>query len=290
MKTLIHATDYSSNAVDALHYANALRLQLAAKLILVHVYQVPLTMGSTTSISHTKKVAQTAEEQRKRLRTFCNEHLGQVVCDRAVDLRAIQGTSVREALLALTTKESADLVVMGTQGENLLRKYVLGSTTTALLEHAPCPILAIPPNRPFRALKNMVYATDFEASDRYALKALLALAKPFRARVHVVHIAQSATPDPEKGMAHFKAQLEQELPYEDLQWETHFGQDPYATLQEHLAKVEADMVVMLERENGGFLKNLGHRDWVKRMKADGALPLLCYQKKNLLPQHPGVGG
>ena len=42
-----------------------------------------------------------------------------------------------------------------------------------------------------------------------------------------------------------------------------------------------DIIAMLEREGHSLIKDLRHRDLVKRMKSEGNYPLLSYHKKNI---------
>src|SRR5688572_17287919 len=45
MKSILVATDFSQSADNAMNYAASLALNLGANLILLHVYQIPISMS-----------------------------------------------------------------------------------------------------------------------------------------------------------------------------------------------------------------------------------------------------
>lgn len=50
-----------------------------------------------------------------------------------------------ESVLAVARQERADLIVVGTHGLGLMERWLLGSTSTAILRGAECSILLVPP-------------------------------------------------------------------------------------------------------------------------------------------------
>lgn len=51
------------------------------------------------------------------------------------------------AIAELATREHADVIVVGTRGRTPLSGLLLGGVTQRLLHIAPCPVLAVPPDR-----------------------------------------------------------------------------------------------------------------------------------------------
>jgi nucleotide-binding universal stress UspA family protein len=48
------------------------------------------------------------------------------------------------ASVILDAAQGADLVVVGSRGVNALERFLLGSTSTQVVHHAPCPVVVIP--------------------------------------------------------------------------------------------------------------------------------------------------
>lgn len=281
MKTILYATDYSENSVAALHYANAIRLQLSAKLVVLHVYNVPLTMGSTTSLSHAKKEVKATVKEKRKLIEFCDKHLGVSSEKLNITLKVIEKASVTNGILSEAQNAETDLIIVGTLGGNMLHKYLLGSTTMALIEKAGCPILAIPPKTPFTVIKKIVYASDYEGVDIFAIQKLVQLAEPFKASIYLVHVTDMETTEVNDHLEWFKNMLQHKISYENIYFETCLGTDIFEGLRSYIYEMVPDMVAMLERDSKSLIKSMAQKDLVKRMKDEGILPLWSYHKKNI---------
>lgn len=53
-----------------------------------------------------------------------------------------------QAICEAATNDGASLVVVGTHNKGFLAKSFLGSVSTHVVRHAPCPVLVVPPARP----------------------------------------------------------------------------------------------------------------------------------------------
>ena len=79
---------------------------------------------------------------------------------------------------------------MGTRGASGLKKYILGSNTTSVIEVSPVPVLAVPEQGDFKNFKNVVYATDLKHVQK-ELKTLIPYLEKFDSTVHLLHITPS---------------------------------------------------------------------------------------------------
>jgi nucleotide-binding universal stress UspA family protein len=85
-------------------------------------------------------------------------------------------------------QQHADVIVMGTHGRGLLRRWLIGSVTQALLRKIDIPILTVCHGRRPLSFKRIMFATDFsEPADR-GLDFALDLAKTLNARLIVAHV------------------------------------------------------------------------------------------------------
>ena len=55
------------------------------------------------------------------------------------------GNPARE-ITALAHRIGADLIVMGTHGRSMMARLFQGSIAEKVIGHAPCPVLALPPD------------------------------------------------------------------------------------------------------------------------------------------------
>lgn len=281
MKTFLYATDFSQNSVAALLFAHALSQELDAKLVVLHVFELPMTFASTVSNTYTRMEVRAFAEHREKLLAFCAEHLKQPPADLDITYQIDEGKPISEIIIKNALEVKADLIVVGAKGGSRLKVAFLGSTTTALIDTAPCPVLAVPNDVDFQGIKKMVYATDFEGADIFTVEKMIQLAEPLDIELHLVHISSKDTTTSEDQMKWFKNMLHHKVMYENIHFDLRYGKDVFETLQSYIDEVDPDMVAMLEREGHSFIKDLNHRDLVQRMKSESHIPLLSYRKKNI---------
>ena len=281
MKTILYATDYSKNSIAALRYAQKLSIMLAARLVVTHVFSYPIvTQGMI--IEHLPEMRKQALKiHRTKLEDFCKAHLGQEWKTKKIQIAPVEDLAILDGVLAIAADWHAELIVVGAKGESAFQDTILGTTTKRLIKKAACPVLAIPSEASYAAPKTIVYATDFEQEDVFAIQKTVELAQHFKSKIRVVHISTKKEYAGEIQMEWFKNALAEKVNYQSLEFKLLFSEDIFESLRDYLVEVNADMVVMLEREKQGFLKKLFHRDLVKKMQSYGELPLLSFNEANL---------
>ncbi|WP_336475097.1 universal stress protein [Escherichia coli] len=93
----------------------------------------PLLQGMECHIVMVNGDVQTLEEACRSLQTTG-------ICATS---RLVEGHSVTEALCRYAADNGVDLIVMGAYGHSSLRRFFIGSNTTAMLEHASAPLLML---------------------------------------------------------------------------------------------------------------------------------------------------
>lgn len=137
IKTILHATDFSPTADQALSVAHSLARDHGAKLVLLAV-TAPQLSPRETLIPRAELQLRT-EEARQRL-----ESLAAGVTDVPVEIVAVAG-DVGPTLVAEAQRRLADLIVMGTHSRAGEGRLVLGSAAEHVVRHAPCAVLTIKP-------------------------------------------------------------------------------------------------------------------------------------------------
>ncbi len=141
-KNVIWATDGSEAADRALAHAKALATESGGRLTVVYCveYTLPGKGGGSLPL-------------------HANEGDVEAKIDRQVAELASNGTgatlqktrsqvgNAAHAIAELATQDHADVIVVGTRGRTALSGLLLGGVTQRLLHIAPCPVLAVPPER-----------------------------------------------------------------------------------------------------------------------------------------------
>ena len=281
MKTILYATDYSKNSVAALKYAQKLSVMAEATLVATHVFGFPIVTESVSIENLPELRKQNLKMHRSKLQDFCRQHLGNQWKDMNLKIAPVEDVAILDGILAVTADWQPEFVVVGTKGESVLQDVLLGTTTKRLIKKSACPVLAIPSDASYTAPKTIVYATDFEQEDVYAIRKIVELAERFKSKIKVVHISTKKEYAGEIQMEWFKNALNEKVKYKALEFKLLFSEDIFESLRGYLEETNADMVVMLERKKHGFLKKWFHRDLVKKMHSYGEIPLLSFNEANL---------
>ena len=131
--TVVIPYDFSSRAVATLRFAIALGESMPHRIALVHV--VPETHGHHKD-EKAKEAFDTAEEKLEEL-------VPETMAERmSVEVKA---GAEAEGILATAAAESAIFVLMPAQRKSLVKRFLFGSTTRAVLHGSDCPVLFVPP-------------------------------------------------------------------------------------------------------------------------------------------------
>lgn len=276
MKTILYATDYSENSVSALQLAITFAQKFDANLIVMHVFDIPISLASTVSVSYMKKEKRLFVEHRTKLKEFLIQHLG---ANKAMDVNYVvdEDGSVSDGILETALNFHADLICVGSKGASAAKEFLLGSTAKALLKKAPCPLFVVPADREMAQLHKMVYATDFERADIYGIKKLVKIAQKFGAQIRVVHITSKKEYAGEERMEWFKEMLQEKVDYAQLEFDLIFSDTVFEELMWYVEDCEADLLAMLERKDSTFYQRYLQPDLVRKMAKKSTIPLLSFK-------------
>lgn len=271
MKTILIPSDFSTTAKNAAHYAAELALVNKSKLILFHVYQMPLIMSEVpvmvpSLVEIENDCLNELEKIKKHLHNKYSEDL-------KIDCVCKCGFVVDE-IGRYAEENNADMIVMGMQGAGYLAEKIMGSTTTALMQKAKCPVFTIDHHVKFKPLENILLACDYESiEDKAILKPLKDLTKQFKTRLHILNVV----PILEKEATITKAVEGMKLKhyFEEIIHEFHFieNDDVIEGINRYVKKNDIDLIVMIPREHS-FIKNIFKEPHTKQMAFHTHLPLL----------------
>lgn len=133
---ILVGVDGSAGSLRALRWAAELAGALGAEVVAVHAQGLLERLGDEVVPSRSHR-----EEIRRRFEAeWCAP----------LDRPGLRSRSVLRdgppvaALLAAATEEAADLIVVGSRGVGGFPELLLGSTSTQVAQHAPCPVTIIP--------------------------------------------------------------------------------------------------------------------------------------------------
>jgi nucleotide-binding universal stress UspA family protein len=187
MKTIIVPTDFSPVATNAMNFAADMALGINASILLLHVYQVPVTMTDVpvllTSVDELKKGSEERLEDLKqslihitsgKLKIYTEARLGDTV----------------DILEEVCNQVQPFTVVMGTKGESGIERILFGSTTLSAIRHLKWPVIVVPPGKEFgKGIKKIGFACDFQqVVETTPVHFIKQIVKEFHAELHVLNV------------------------------------------------------------------------------------------------------
>ncbi|MBO0340345.1 universal stress protein [Flagellimonas profundi] len=279
METIVYATDYSKRSVAALKFAVEISKALSMRLVLTHVYELPAVLGTELIEVFPNLSKDSLNHEHKKLKEFYEQHIGGSFNETMIRFEPIDHTSITNGIITKIHEHQAFMVFVGTRGESKLRDIVMGGTAVGLLENAPCPVWTVPEDSIFTSLDSIVYATDFEKEDINAIHALAELAKIFKAKIKVVHVSNDKDKGDDSRIEWFKGLLSEKVLYEHIDYDRILSNNICDRLTTYIKETNADVLVMLKRNNKKGLKGWLHTDLVKKMQSYECVPLLMLNQK-----------
>lgn len=272
MKTILATTDFSEPANNAVLYAAELAKIANAKLILFHVYNVPVLTGESTIVMpEFNDLVQIWVDELERLREPLMEKYGP---DLQIECVCKMGFSVEKVLEEYIKGRKIDLVVMGMQGKGFLRRKLFGSVTTSFMKDSNCPVLAINENVKFNSIEKIVFAYDNEKSiEPSVLDPLKALANLFQSHVYVVHVERDAHKLTSGNSIDNIFEFNLDLEGIDHSYHIISNINVIEALNEFIAQMKADLVVIISRKHG-FFSSLIRGSNTSKMAFHSSVPLL----------------
>jgi nucleotide-binding universal stress UspA family protein len=135
--TILHPTDFSDAAMEALQLARSLARDHGAKLVILGVTPPPPPVSEV--YAPLGEMSGQLEELRRQLASLVS-----TITEVPVETHALHGVP-GPAIVSTADECQADLIVMGTHGRTGLTRLVMGSVAEDVMRHAHCPVLTVKP-------------------------------------------------------------------------------------------------------------------------------------------------
>lgn len=189
-----------------------------------------------------------------------------------VQYKIAKGKNFNDTVKAEAKKLRSGLIVMGTRGASGLKKVVVGTNTTAIIERSTIPVLVIPELATHSGFKKIVYATDLKDIEG-ELKRLKPYLDIFNTAVHVVHVV-----DNDKYVEKAKDIIQtafQKFDAKKLKIGVLISKDIGNALDGYVSEHKADLVCLFTHHHG-FYDKLFNRSQTKKIAFQSKVPLLAF--------------
>ncbi|HWN88031.1 MAG TPA: universal stress protein [Chitinophagaceae bacterium] len=272
MKTIIVPTDFSPIATNAMNFAADMAVNINASLLLLHVYQVPVSMTDVPV------VMVSSEELRKSSETKLQE-----IKDALTHITSGKIKVYTEARLGDVSDELEDVckqiqpfaVIMGTRGTSGVERVLFGSTTLTAIRHLKCPVIVVPPGKEYgTGIKKIGFACDFDkVVETTPIQFIKTMVKEFGAELHVLNVDYEGR--------HFKPETPEEslmlhTLLEDLNPSYHFINhvDIEDGINEFVDENNIDLLIAIPKKHK-LLDGLFKQSSTKQLVTQAHVPVMC---------------
>ncbi|HQU57895.1 MAG: universal stress protein [Phaeodactylibacter sp.] len=192
MKSILVPTDFSACAYQATEAATQLARRFNARLHLLNCLDIPENWDALTS-------QEQAQWPEARQLIYNAQILLADLNRRYSDMditTSCRGGKVAQEVARYTKNNGIGLVVMGSHGASGKSEYFIGSNTQKVVREVHCPVLVIKEPLSEVNFDKVVFASNFNESEREPFLHFKEILKHFMPEFHLVEIHTSSLLDP----------------------------------------------------------------------------------------------
>jgi nucleotide-binding universal stress UspA family protein len=289
VRRILVPVDFTQHSENAAVYALKIAETLKAEIKLLYAYLDPGGTPQTYLESYAyqlnienviKEVEDESEKSlhaiAKRLRDIAKRHKLKNV---EISYEMLKGGAVN-AVLSEIEDYKPGLLVVGTRGSELEGFRSFGSVTSSLISKVYIPMIAVPKNFDsyrFKPPKKILFATNYEQNDVYALQRLVTFVKPFNSKIYCVHAAlNEAIEDEELKMKKIKKAISKSNSDVKVEYGLLETVDVQQGLEDFISEQKID-VLALTRHNHNYIVRLFKPSLTKKFLFQSQIPLFIFQ-------------
>ena len=272
MKTIIVPTDFSPVATNALNFAADMAININASLMLLHVYQVPVSMTDVPVVLVSgDELRKDSELRLKELK----EALLHITSDKIKIYTEARMGNIVDELEDVAKHIEPFAVIMGTKGTSGVERMLFGSTTLTAIRHLKWPVIVVPPGKEYgTGIKKIGFACDFnKVIENTPVQFIRNMVKEFSAELHVLNVDYE--------QRHFKPETPEEslmlhTLLEDLDPKYHFinHKDVEDGINEFAETNNIDLLITIPKKHS-LLDNLFKHSSTKELVNQSHVPVMC---------------
>lgn len=272
MKTILIPTDFSEESKTSAGYGIQLAKEKNAKLILLHVFHIPIYAGNDPVFM--PPFDELENSNIDMLNEYENEIRVKYSFTNPIENITKSGFLINE-IADIVEDKNVDLIVMGISDAGKFSELILGSHAIGVIKNTTCPTLIVPEGATYHTINTIVLACDDIEKIRgtSALKQITKYVQLFNSRLIVINVVDSFE------NIDFKQTLfeaKNKTIFEGINYSVHFieGDNLIKNLNDFIDKNNADLLIMIPKKHTAFSK-LFHISSTKKMAFRSHIPLLA---------------
>lgn len=280
MQKILVPTDYSNDAKNAAIYALEIAAKTNSEIIFLHTYHVPVFDNESNAYESYKIILENIEkEEEQKMKVFLDDlkefENGKF---KSIDISSqVKLGFLKDIILEIAQNEKIDLIVMGTRGASGIKKALIGSNTSNLINESNIPVLAVPENSVFKGLDRIVFACDYHLTENEnKLYLLTELALLFGSEILIFNVVddQEKLPSFDEALQGLKIENILRGAAHSYHFANKDNHDISEIIDDFLVQQKADMLVTIPKRLD-FINSLFHKSLTKEMVCHSKIPLLA---------------
>lgn len=271
METILIPIDFSEVSKSAAEYGFQFAKERNAKLILLHVFHIPVYAGNDPvfmppfdELEHSNIVSMERFEKELREKfTFTHP----------IENITKSGFLINE-ITDIVEEKGISLIIMGISEAGKLSEILLSSNSIGVIKNTKCPTLIVPEGAVYRPINTIVFACDDikKVEESNALKQITEFVDICNSKMLVLTVVDSF----EKMDTDVLFEAKKEILFEDIKYSVHFieGDDLVKNINNFIEKHNADLLIMIPRKHTVFSR-LFNESSTKKMAFNSHIPLLA---------------
>jgi len=275
-KRILIPTDFSKNALNATRYALDLYAKLNCEFYFLNVFRLDsyttgtLIIPEPGSAQYEAAKAESEEGFLKLLDILELHHDNQKHTYHPISTFNF----LSEAIKQVIADKDIDLVVMGTKGASGSRGVIFGSNTVNTMEKVTeCPVLAVPEDVRFAALKEIVFPTNYKSTfKRKKLNYLIEINKMHETSLRILYVNKKwELTEPQENNKQLLADIFEGV---DHSFHTLSEKDVAKGITSFVESRDSDMIAFINRKHF-FFGSVFSKPLVKEIGYNATVPILA---------------
>lgn len=280
MKLIITPTDFSAISDNAIRYATDMAVAMGTNLMLVNVYQLPISFSEvplvTISMDEIRKISEEKLAELKQNIESITENKIKIYTESRLG-------EVSEEITKLTDTLSPFAIVMGTRGTTGTGRFFMGSNTISVISAVGVPVFIVPPGVRFKQFKKVGLATDLrEVVDNTPVGKIREIVQFFNAELHVLNVdyhRKHFTPStPEETMNIDNLLVGLNPLYDFIE-----NKDIDQGLNDFAEKNDLDLLITLPKKHS-MLERFFEKSITRQLIHETHIPIMCIHRKVKEPE------
>lgn len=229
--------------------------------------------GVTMVLYHAYEDEKEADNAASSLQKLKDELLDEAVIK--IDTRCEQSSDFIDSLERVIRHTDAELLVMAIGEKSKFGQMVQSSNSLKMIERNVCPVLVVPHDAKYNAIKNVALASDFkDVETSIPLVPVKKVLSIFRPNLHIVNINSEIYVSLDEEYLQQRAKMKEM--FDEYNPEFYFITtfDFHETLRQFISDKKIDLVLTFPRSHS-FINNLIRGNNTKRLVYESAIPVLA---------------